>query len=106
MAPGGCVTSWDPAQNRSAVFLAGGKSVPFVAGMYSPQNGGVARKLLQGGIGSSGSSVWTNFTNLEARTRAAAPVLQKVPNMIVCAGRICHSEVQLFACSLSCWCPS
>lgn len=78
--PGGCITSCDDVKDRLALFIALGKSVPFISGEYSPQNttapasnsssgdgggggisGGISpsvRRLLQGGSG----GVWTNYT--------------------------------------------
>lgn len=61
MPPGGCITSWDPARNRTAVFIAFGEAVPFSSGQFDPANAaGGSRKLLQAG------SVWGNFTYQEA----------------------------------------
>lgn len=88
--PGGCILSWDDGRNRTALFIAFGKSVPFVSGQFSPQqnstaapsssSGGAAggggggggvisptvRKLMQGGSGST-TGVWSNYTQEQAR---------------------------------------
>lgn len=58
--PGGCITSCDNVRNRTAIFMAYGKAVPFMAGMFDPKAASGAsgsRRLL---------SVWENYTYGEA----------------------------------------
>ena len=61
MPPGGCILSCDDVRNRTALFMAFGDAVPFIAGEYNPTAaGGGSRRLLQ-----AGSSVWTNYSFFE-----------------------------------------
>lgn len=58
--PGGCITSCDNVRNRTAIFIASGKAVPFMAGLFDPKtaSGGSGRRRLL--------SVWANYTYGEA----------------------------------------
>ena len=62
--PGGCILSCDDVRNRTALLMAFGDSVPFIAGEYNPKAaaGGGSRRLLQ-----AGGSVWTNYSFYEVR---------------------------------------
>lgn len=82
-SPGSCITSCDDVRNRTAMFIAYGKAVPFWAGMYNPQNpaepSGSKRRLLQGGT----SGVWANYTYMEASRSCPATAS-------VCRSPACH----------------
>lgn len=68
--PGGCITSYDDTDDRWAVYVAIGKAVPFVSGIYEPvdstTNSGTARSGLTGRrlkqAGGGSGAVWARFT--------------------------------------------
>lgn len=72
VAAGGCITSGDSTEGRTFVFIAYGKSVPFVGGEYHPVGATDRRRLLEA------APVWTNYSQQEHRFYQAVDALPVV----------------------------